>query len=168
MFDKALREYFHIGNWQGLIEDLVLEELSSINMDVLICPVCGSCDVDWNYCYSRSHRLIWDNPDTPIHIQTPTYQYYCHHCNSSGVEAISPDLCIGKTDLSYHYLLGILRNRLYPANMSIYDLYNVLYGKLSEESSKRWAKRYRADFSVLSLLCKVNEFDFLSESVSYF
>ena len=149
------------------VEDVISESLCSINVDDLTCPICGGKETLWQYRYARPHRFIWENPDQPVSVLLPTYQYHCDQCRGRGTETITTDIAIGKTALSYHYLFKLLRTKRWPFDRNAYELCNLLYGMLSEESMKRWKARFLTDYAILSMLADVQQEDLLFERIDF-
>ena len=167
VFDKTLGMDFSGEDGHNQLKILMEDSLSEIDLDDLPCPSCGYRPVQWKHRYTRTSMFIWDSINSPVPIIIPAYQHFCSQCKTSGIETISTDITIGKTNLSYHYLFGLFRNKRYPTGKTIYDLHNLLYGKLSEESLKRWFVRFQTDFGKSGLFLQVNQDEFLAERMPY-
>lgn len=163
VFDKTLHCDLTGESGRRFVQELIADELSSIDVSQLICTECGSKNIHWEFCRSRSQSFIWDNPDAPVCVELPLYSFRCRSCNSEHTETITTDIVIDKTSLSYHYLFRLIRAKLYSAGKPILELHNLLYGKLCEESLENWVRRFQMDFDKLSGIPGISPDTFLSE-----
>ena len=172
VFDKMVRvnlsegaEFFTGPTGRKRIRELILDEVSNIDVDQIVCPACGSEGVIWEYQYTSKRKFIWDNPEEPIHVGLPYYLYHCNKCRAVKHEEITTDLTIDRTDLSYHYLFHLLRTKKFSCDMDLLELDNLLYGNFSEEALKVWKVRFDRDFERLSHLPRLDLQQFLGEQV---
>lgn len=133
----------------------------------MLCPNCGSSNVCWKHRRTRTNSFIWDDPEHPISVIYPVCSYICKHCLAAGSETISTDITIDKTNLSYHYLIKLLRAKLYSADTAVYDFQNLLYGALSEESVKLWHSRFHVQYRKLSSLMGIGQEELLNEKINF-
>lgn len=153
VFDKVLRETI-IGKLRSrTLEKEVNEALINAEIDSLPCPACGSSNVIWEYVRTREKEFIWDIINEPVSIQLPVFEYYCgsSSCLKHGVETISPDIIIERTELSFHYLFKLLYIKKYSSGDNLTDRDSVLYEKLDPESLKKWVTRFNSDFKILKM-----------------
>lgn len=164
VFDKVLKLKIR----EESLVDFIVDEISNMDITQLPCPVCGGKNPIWKYLRSNNHRFIWDYPNSLVHVTMPQYSYYCDICNTRGIERVSTDLTIDRTQLSYHYLFSLLFLKKHSSGVAILDLDNTLYARLSEESLYRWTQRYRSDYLILqSLFPGLAEEDVLLERISF-
>ena len=164
-FDKTVHCALSGVTGRDFIRNLMIDDVSSIDINQVICPECGSHRVYWEYCRVRTQNFIWDNPDDPVRVELPLYSFNCPACKTRGTEMISTDITIDRTNLSYHYVFGLIRARLNSVGKNILELHNLLYGKLCEESVDRWVQRFRSDFHRLSRLVEIEPDALLNERV---
>ena len=162
-FDKAINCTLSGIAGREYIQNLILDDLSSIDVNQVICPMCGSREIHWNLCRTRIQSFIWDNPDKPIYVEIPLYLFSCPVCRTERTEMISTDITVDRTNLSYHYLFGIIRAKIHSAEKGVFDLHNLLYAKLCEESVGHWVRRFRSDFQSLSHFMELEQDDLLNE-----
>ena len=168
VFDKVLRLNSSEKDDSHFIQDMIIDEISSIDERKLYCPYCGATDVEWKRHQSCVQPIIWNNPDKAVEVSHPQFSFRCRSCHLHGSSLITTDIAIDRTRLSYHYVFRLIHNVTYESDKNIVERDNLLYGKLSEESLKRWERRYRRDFGILRTYAgDIAEKDLLTENVNF-
>lgn len=164
-FDKIVNCALSGISGREFVRNLIIDDVSSIDISQVVCPECGSHRVHWDICRVRTQCFIWDNPDEPIRVELPLYSFNCSACRTKRTEMISTDITIDRTNLSYHYVFNLIRARMNSTEKTILELNNLLYGILCEESVDHWVRRFRCDSQRAAQFLKIEPDDLLNERV---
>lgn len=169
VFDKAIEQKLtkNSASEEDLL-NLITEAISEIEDIPRTCPVCEMAGIDWLYQRSRTQRIFWNRSEYPVYVPLPLYVFKCERCGHKGIEMISTDLTIDKTEFSFHYLFSLIRFWKYPSGLSAADSTNLLYSRMSEETFRRWVNRYNHDYRILQeYFPELREEDLLQEKLSF-
>lgn len=128
-----------------LFQDAILDSIYEMDPDQLPCPRCG-CTAEWSYLSTQTQRFSWEASHSLVYLRLPILSFHCRTCGCKGAEMVTTDLTIGKSELSFHYLFELIREKN-VLNVDVVHKESVLYERISHDSLNRWIQRFNRDFT---------------------